>query len=177
VRTESLVEATVAVILRSFCPRGVGSSPTGPTHPCVELRRTAGTGYCCSPGECTSREHVVTDRVRICHLGHRRRAHGPGEGHGRRDQPRSRVSADPGTSAASVRPGRPITPDWTPGECKPARAPAPPPAGRRAGRRPPSSSPASHGSAARPRPVTAPAPDPPAATLGLAALGASPGAA
>jgi hypothetical protein len=61
-------------------PRGptMGPTPTQAHPPCVELRRTSGSGHCSSPGECTCRVHVVTDRVRICHLGHRRRAHGPG---------------------------------------------------------------------------------------------------
>jgi hypothetical protein len=35
--------------------------------------------------------HVLTDRVRIWHRGHRRRTHGPGDGHGRSDRRRSRV--------------------------------------------------------------------------------------
>ena len=68
------------------------------------LRLTSGTGKSSSLEECTGREHVVTDRVRICHLGRRRRADCPGDGHGRRDQRRSRVPADPGTSAAEGSP-------------------------------------------------------------------------
>ena len=39
----------------------------------AHLRLTCSAGGCSSPGEGTGREHVVTDRVRLCSLGLRRR--------------------------------------------------------------------------------------------------------
>ena len=93
------------------------------------------------PGECTNREHVVTGRVRICHLGTGGAPMAQRWSRPQRSTPQPGISPPGQVSSRAFAQVVRSHPDWTPGEYKPARAPAPPPAGRRASGRPPSISP------------------------------------